>query len=168
MDKQYYKDYYKLEREHWWFTARNEILKSLIKRNIDINKKLNILNIGTATGAGTKMLEEFGNVTSIEYDEDCCKFLNEQLNIKTQQGSITELEFDENTFDLVCAFDVIEHVEQDELAAKEMLRVCKKDGLVFCTVPAFMLLWSEHDVINHHVKRYKLKQFLKLTRYGTK
>lgn len=162
MDKQYYKDYYKLEREHWWFTARNEILKSLIKRNIDINKKLNILNIGTATGAGTKMLEEFGNVTSIEYDEDCCKFLNEQLNIKTQQGSITELEFDENTFDLVCAFDVIEHVEQDELAAKEMLRVCKKDGLVFCTVPAFMLLWSEHDVINHHVKRYKLKQFLKL------
>jgi len=92
------------------------------------------------------MLEKFGDVTSIEYDEDCCQFLNEVLHIPALQGSITELEFEDNSFDLVCAFDVIEHVEDDSKAASEMLRVCKKDGLVFATVPAFMLLWSEHDV----------------------
>ncbi len=162
MDKQYYKDYYKLEREHWWFTARKEILEDLIRRKINPTIPLKILNIGTATGAGTLMLQEFGNVTSIEYDEDCCKFLNEQLQIKTQVGSITELDFENNSFDLVCAFDVIEHVENDSLATAEMLRVCKKDGYVFATVPAFMLLWSEHDVVNHHCRRYKINQFRNL------
>jgi SAM-dependent methyltransferase len=162
MDKQYYKEYYKLEREHWWFMARGEILASLIKRNVNPSKRLKILNIGTATGGGTAMLEKFGDVTSIEYDEDCCQFLNEVLHIPALQGSITELEFEDNSFDLVCAFDVIEHVEDDGKAASEMLRVCKKDGLVFATVPAFMLLWSEHDVINHHHRRYKINQFRNL------
>lgn len=162
MDKQYYKQYYKLEREHWWFLARKEILKSIIKRKINTYKPLRILNIGTATGAGTIMLQEFGEVTSIEYDSDCCKFLNDELHILTQEGSITELQFEDNSFDLVCAFDVIEHVEDDTLAASEMLRVCKKDGFVIATVPAFMLLWSEHDVINHHFRRYKLNAFRNL------
>ena len=162
MDKQYYKQYYKLEREHWWFLARKEILKSIIKRKINTYKPLRILNIGTATGAGTIMLQEFGEVTSIEYDSDCCKFLNDELHILTQEGSITELQFEDNSFDLVCAFDVIEHVEDDTLAASEMLRVCKKDGFVIATVPAFMLLWSEHDVINHHFRRYKLNPFRNL------
>ena len=158
MDKQYYK----LEREHWWFLARKEILKSIIKRKINTYKPLRILNIGTATGAGTIMLQEFGEVTSIEYDSDCCKFLNNELHILTQEGSITDLQFEDNSFDLVCAFDVIEHVEDDTLAASEMLRVCKKDGFVIATVPAFMLLWSEHDVINHHFRRYKLNAFRNL------
>ncbi len=162
MDKQYYKDYYRLEREHWWFTAREAILKNIIERKVNTTKPLRILNIGTATGAGTVMLSQFGKVTSIEYDEDCCEFLNKELNIPTQQGSITELQFADNSFDLVCAFDVIEHVEDDAKAASEMLRVCAKDGFVFCTVPAFMLLWSEHDVINHHCRRYKINQFRSL------
>ena len=162
MDKQYYKDYYTLEKKHWWFTARKEILEDLIRRKINPTSPLKILNIGTATGAGTLMLQEFGEVTSIEYDEDCCKFLNEQLQITTHQGSITELDFENEQFDLVCAFDVIEHVDDDCLAASEMLRVCKNEGYVFATVPAFMLLWSEHDVVNHHFRRYKIKEFRNL------
>ena len=162
MDKQYYKDYYFLEKKHWWFTARKEILEDIIRRKINPTHPIKILNIGTATGAGTLMLQTFGHVTSIEYDEDCCKFLNEELKITTQQGSITALEFENEQFDLVCAFDVIEHVEDDGLAAAEMLRVCKKDGFVFTTVPAFMLLWSEHDVVNHHHRRYSINQFRNL------
>ena len=108
------------------------------------------------------MLSKFGEVTSVEYETDCCRFLNEELHIPTIEASITELPFEDNTFDLVCAFDVVEHVAEDQLAIKELKRVTKKDGIVSCTVPAFMFLWSKHDDVNHHERRYTATGFKKL------
>ena len=68
--------------------------------------------------------------------------------------SILELPFENDSYDLVCAFDVIEHVVEHELAVQEMQRVCKSSGLVCVTVPAFQFLWNQHDDVNHHVRRY--------------
>lgn len=162
MQKQYYQEYYLLERTHWWFVARMKIIEDIIKRKVFEKKPIKILNIGTATGAGTIMMQQFGEVTSVEYDSDCCTFLNNDLKIHTINTSITQLPFKENEFDLVCAFDVIEHVEDHQLAAQEMKRVCKQNGFVFVTVPAYQFLWSEHDVINQHCRRYKSKELLQL------
>ncbi len=155
MDSQYFKEYYQLERSNWWFTARLEILKSQIKELSNNRTDLKILNIGVATGATSEMLEQFGKVKSIEFDENCFEFVKNTLTIDIEKGSILELQFEKESFDLVCAFDVIEHVEDDKLAAIEMKRVCKNNGFVFVTVPAFMSLWGQHDVVNHHFKRYK-------------
>jgi 2-polyprenyl-3-methyl-5-hydroxy-6-metoxy-1,4-benzoquinol methylase len=58
---------------------------------------------------------------------------------------------------LVCAFDVLEHVSEDQLAWNEMVRVCKPGGLVFVSVPMYEILWSIHDSINQHVRRYSKK-----------
>lgn len=162
MDKTYFKQYYRLEREHWWFRARIEILAATIKKNIDTSKKIKILNVGVATGATSEMLQQFGEVTSIEYNLDCCNFINQQSNLQVTQGSITALDFDNETFDLVCAFDVIEHVEDDITAAKELERVCAHNGNIFVTTPAYQFLWSEHDVVNHHFRRYTLSNFRNL------
>jgi SAM-dependent methyltransferase len=156
MDKRYYKEYYTLEREHWWFTVRLQILEDYIKRKVFGGMPLKILNVGVATGATSTMLAKFGEVTSLEYDKDCCEFLREELGMEVINGSVLELPFDDSEYDLVCAFDVIEHVEDDVLAVKEMKRVCKAGGDLFITVPALMSLWSEHDVVNHHFRRYKL------------
>jgi len=158
MDSQYYIEYYDLERNNWWFTARLEIIRTHVKKLVKNRRDLNILNIGIATGATSIMLEEFGKVKSIEYDQTCYEFVRQKLNIDIEQGSILELRFDNDSYDLVCAFDVIEHVENDRLAANEMKRVCKPGGFVFVTVPAFQSLWSRHDEVNHHFRRYKLKQ----------
>jgi SAM-dependent methyltransferase len=157
MDKNYYKKYYTLEREHWWFTARAKILMTHISRVFLHPKDLNILNIGAATGYSSELLQQFGAVTSVEFDEDCYKFTRDVVKIPIQQGSILALDFPDNTFDLVCAFDVIEHVEDDRLAVSEMRRVAKQGGVMCVTVPAFMFLWSEHDVVNHHFRRYTSK-----------
>lgn len=162
MDKAYFKQYYRLEREHWWFRARIEILAATILKNIDTSKKIKILNVGVATGATSEMLQQFGEVTSIEYDADCCNFINQQTNLQVAQGSITELNFKDASFDLVCAFDVIEHVEDDATAAKELERVCAPNGFIFVTTPAYQFLWSEHDVVNHHFRRYTLSNFRNL------
>lgn len=162
MEAHYYKEYYKLEKEHWWFRARLEILEDLINSKIYKGKPLKILNAGVATGATTKMLESFGHVTSLEYDEDCCKFLRNELDIEVTQGSLTDLPFASDSYDLVCAFDVIEHIEDDTKAVEEIQRVLKSEGHYFVTVPAFQFLWSEHDEVNLHFRRYSLKQLSSL------
>lgn len=161
MDSQYFREYYSLERNHWWFTARSLILEGQIIK-ITKGHKIRILNVGIATGSTTEMLSKYGSVTSVEYDSECCKFLRSELGIEVIEGSITALPFDNENFDLVCAFDVIEHVEEDRLAVNELKRVCKKNGNVFCTVPAYHFLWSQHDDVNHHIRRYTSINFSKL------
>lgn len=160
MDRKYYMEYYHLERNHWWFKARLKILESQIKKLVGKEiRNFKILNVGVATGATTKMLEKYGKVTSVEYDQECCEFLNKELKIESIQASFTNLPFEPSTFDLVCAFDVIEHIEDDNLALKELKRVLKNEGKFVLTVPAFNFLWSKHDEINHHFRRYTLKNF---------
>ena len=73
MDKTYYKKYYELERTHWWFRVRSNILKDVI-----LKLKLKdpaVLNVGAATYRTSEMLYTIGHTTSLEYDEDCCKFV---------------------------------------------------------------------------------------------
>ena len=166
MQHDYYKEYYDLERQHWWFVAREKIISNYLKKTIAAkivkHQDLKILNVGCGPGRSSQYLSSFGEVTSIEYDKDCCEFASERTGLQIINGSITELPFQDEMFDLVCAFDVIEHVEEDQLAVSEMKRVVKKEGVIFITVPTFMSLWSHHDVINHHFRRYQLGQIEKL------
>ncbi|WP_431211977.1 methyltransferase domain-containing protein [Puia sp. P3] len=162
MKAEYYKEYYHLERKNWWFLARKELLKQQIELLFKGNKGIRILNVGAALGASTLMLQEFGEVSSLEYDRSCCEFVKKELGMDFINGSITELPFPDGGFDLVCAFDVVEHVENDRLAISELHRVCKPGGYIFTTVPAFQNLWSEHDEINEHFRRYTMKRYLSL------
>lgn len=161
MNSKYYREYYKLERAHWWFKAREEIIAAQVQK-IAAGKTLQILNIGTATGRGSEMLARYGKVTSLEYDPDCVQFLREELKMEVDQGSVLALPYADNSFDLVCAFDVIEHVEEDQKAVSEIRRVCRQGGHIFCTVPAYNFLWSQHDDVNHHWRRYTAASFQKL------
>jgi 2-polyprenyl-3-methyl-5-hydroxy-6-metoxy-1,4-benzoquinol methylase len=162
MDKNYYTEYFDLERKHWWFQARKEIIRTQIAKIFGSNQSLRILNIGAATGASSQMLQAFGEVTSIEYEKECIAFVQDKLDFPFIEGSILDLKLLDESFDLVCAFDVIEHVEDHQLAAAEMRRVCKQNGYIIATVPAFMELWSHHDEVNHHFRRYRKTEFLSL------
>ncbi|WP_028664810.1 class I SAM-dependent methyltransferase [Runella zeae] len=162
MQSSYYQEYYAIEREHWWFLVRNQILMNHLRQNLPFKRPLQILNIGVATGRTSELLMEFGNVKSVEYDQECYEFTKANVPIDIVQGSILELPFESEKYDLVCAFDVIEHVEDHTLAVSEMKRVCKPEGLVSVTVPAFMFLWNQHDEVNHHVRRYDMRMLKKI------
>mgnify|MGYP006285755559 CR=1 FL=1 len=167
MDPAYYGEYYRNEREHWWFRARESILRGQLRRARRSGRmpdKARILNIGAATGRSSEWLGEFGDVTSLEYDSDCCRMTRERTGLDIVEGSILELPWDDQSFDLACAFDVIEHVEDHALAAREMTRVVRSGGMLFVTVPACGFLWGEHDAINHHFRRYDLQQLRSLFR----
>jgi SAM-dependent methyltransferase len=163
MDKLYYKEYLKLEREHWWFKARLEILEQITHQlSIKINNNPKILNAGAATGATSVMLKKYGDVLSLEYDKDCAEYLSEILDEEVLNNSLTNLPLDKQSLDLVCAFDVIEHIEEHEKAIQEINRVLKCNGYIFLTVPAFNFLWSKHDDINHHFRRYRINELKKI------
>ena len=157
MNRDYYNEYYDIERSHWWFKVREKIIIQRLSLFLGQRANLKLLNIGAATGRSTEVLSEFGSVTSLEFDKDCCEFTKSKLGITMINGSITALPFDSNYFDVVCAFDVIEHVKDQSLAVREMKRVCKRGGIIYVTVPAFMSLWSHHDKVNQHYRRYTSK-----------
>ncbi|MFN4146607.1 MAG: methyltransferase domain-containing protein [Runella sp.] len=157
MNQNYYKEYYQIERNHWWFLVRNQIIMNHLRKHLPTTRPLQILNIGVATGRTSELLAAFGQVKSVEYDQACYEFTRAAVpSLDLMQGSILELPFEANSYDLVCAFDVIEHVEDHHLAVQEMQRVAKPNGLVCVTVPAFMFLWNQHDDVNHHVRRYDM------------
>ena len=161
MEPAYYNEYYRNERQHWWFRARESILRDQMERLISegtIPTRPRILNIGAATGRSSEWLGELGDVVSLEYDADCCRLTRERTGLDIVEGTILDLPWESGSFDVVCAFDVIEHVEDDAGGVAEMKRVCRKDGIIFVTVPASPLLWSEHDEINHHFRRYRMQQ----------
>jgi 16S rRNA A1518/A1519 N6-dimethyltransferase RsmA/KsgA/DIM1 with predicted DNA glycosylase/AP lyase activity len=81
MDKNYYTEYFELERSHWWFLARKEILATQVSKLFGSNQSIRILNIGAATGASSQMLQAFGEVTSVEYEKDCIAFVQEKLDL---------------------------------------------------------------------------------------
>jgi SAM-dependent methyltransferase len=159
MDRQYYAEYRTLERTHWWFRARSNILAEQILQLVGgAPRRPRILNVGAALGASSEMLSRFGDVVSVEYDIASCLYVAKEFGTGFVAASITDLPFGGDQFDLVCAFDVIEHVEDDLRSAQELMRVCRPGGVVSVTVPAFMRLWSHHDVVNHHYRRYTLSR----------
>jgi SAM-dependent methyltransferase len=164
MDSTYYREYFELERNHWWFRARSYILEQFLLKKLP-KQPLTILNVGVSTGHTSEMLSRFGNVTSIEYDADCIAYTKSKIDLEIIHGSILELPFEANHFDVVCAFDVVEHVDDDSKAVYELKRVCKENGFVFLTVPAFMFLWNQHDEVNHHFRRYRKNELNRL--FGT-
>ncbi len=135
-----------------------EILRTHVQ-SLNLPQPLKILNVGVASGATTLMLQEFGEVTSLEYDADCVKYIQNTLpGFQIDHGTILKLPYETDSFDLVCAFDVLEHVDDDKLSVSELKRVCKSGKNIIITVPYLMLLWGQHDVVNHHLRRYTLRQ----------
>jgi SAM-dependent methyltransferase len=152
MNKEYIQQYVKLEQEHWWFVVRQKILFNFLSRQL-ITKPQNILNIGAAGGESSKWLSKIGNVVSVETESLFVELLKVQ-NLEVINADVIDMPFEDNSFDLVCAFDVIEHVKNDIEAMTEMIRICKPNGIICIAVPASNMMWSKHDIVNGHFRRY--------------
>lgn len=156
MEREYYQKYYRLEVEHWWFRVRAALIRERISLSVTPAGNRRILNVGAATGGSTEWLQAFGKTISQESDPDTAAFLKQRFGSDVMGGSFESLPVEANSFDLLCAFDVLEHTDNDENCIQEAWRILKSGGDLVLTVPAYMFLWSSHDVVNHHKRRYTL------------
>ena len=152
-----------LDQQHWWYRARREVLAALIRRAVDPRPGAELLEIGCGTGHNLTMLSAFGAVSALEVDPEARKVAEKRLGRPVLSAPLPELAgVPEGHFDVIGAFDVVEHIEDDQAAIAAIARRLKPGGKFIATVPAHQWMWSAHDIVNHHHRRYSLKGFRNL------
>jgi SAM-dependent methyltransferase len=169
------------EDKHWWFASRTWALLGMLDRVVPghdgsarltagssagpalstaegevegLTAGLQVLDVGCGAGNMIHHLSRYGQVKGVEIDPRPIAVAR-QRGYEVEQGDATQsLPFEAGSFDLVAALDLIEHNKDDMAILRECYRLLNPGGHVVITVPAFMWLWSNNDVINAHVRRY--------------
>jgi SAM-dependent methyltransferase len=140
---------------HWWYRARREVLADLIARRIRPPAGARILEIGCGTGPNLDMLARFGTVDAVEIDPEARAIASRRLGRPVLDAPLPELAgIEPGAYDLVALLDVLEHVERDREALVAIASKLKPGGRILIAVPAHPWMWSAHDVVNHHKRRY--------------
>ncbi|CAK0758777.1 Methyltransferase family protein [Gammaproteobacteria bacterium] len=144
------------ETRHWWFIGRRVILTQII-HTLHMPPNAKILEIGSGTGGNLEMLASFGKVSALEMDASARAIASERTRNRfdIRLGSCpSDLPFIAERFDLICLFDVLEHIDDDLGTLTALKGLVAEGGRVLVTVPAHPWLWSVHDEFLHHKRRY--------------
>lgn len=140
---------------HWWYRARREILSDYLARYGQLPKGARILEIGCGTGHNLGMLAQFGEVDAIEIDPAARAIASERLGKPVGDAPLPALTgVPRGAYDLIAVLDVVEHIEDDVAALAAMRDCLAPGGKILVAVPAHQWMWSAHDVVNHHKRRY--------------
>jgi len=140
LEKEFEKKYHSLEKSHWWFVSRRDIIGRIIKK---YDKNVKILEIGCSSGQLINRLNRAGyrKIIGIDISSEAMNSCNNNL---------------------IIASDILEHINNDVHTVREWKRVLKKSGDIITFVPAFCFLWSYHDIENKHFRRYNRCELLSL------
>jgi SAM-dependent methyltransferase len=174
MERVVYQQMAELDDRHWWYRARRKILADLIRREANLPPNARILEIGCGTGHNLAMLSGFGHVDGLELDDEAAALSEKRLGRGILRSPLPELDGVTDDYDLIGAFDVIEHIDDDRAALDAIATKLKPGGKFIMTVPAHPWMWTAHDVANHHKRRYSKRSLralvqgspLKLDRIG--
>jgi SAM-dependent methyltransferase len=151
---------FRVEQSHWWYIGRRRIIEGFVAdicRRVS-DRRPRILDVGCGTGANLILLSKYGEAEGVDVSEDALAFCRERGLDKVRLGAGEELPYDDGTFDLVTAFDVVEHMDDDLAGLTEMRRVLRPGGRVLLFVPTFMFLWGLQDEVSNHRRRYRLPE----------
>ena len=164
MERIVYQQMAELDERHWWYRARREILAELVRREARLPPGANILEIGCGTGHNLAMLSGFGHVEGLELDDEARALSEKRLGRPVMSAPLPQLAgVPDGRYDLIGAFDVIEHIDDDRGALASIAAKLKPGGKFMMTVPAHQWMWTAHDVVNHHKRRYskgRLRQLI--------
>jgi SAM-dependent methyltransferase len=148
-----------LEDRHWWYRERRAILRRELRRLPGPGRAL---DVGAAGGGNTRVLNAHGwRAVAVEYSDSAAAVAHAR-GIRAVRGDARELPVRSRTCGLVTAFDVLEHIDDDYLAAAEIARVLQPGGTALIAVPCDMSLWSAHDDAVGHVRRYSRSDLARL------
>lgn len=152
MDASLYHRFYEVEDRHWWFAGRRAIVAAELRRHLAPGAgERRILDVGCGTGGMLPILAPYGAVSGIDMEPLALDYCRKRgfTDVALQQGYEPE-----RPFDVITLFDVVEHVPDEAGFLRLLSGWLKPGGLLVVTVPAFQWLWSRHDDLNHHQRRY--------------
>lgn len=157
MEKNYELKLQSLESIHWWCVGRRDMILRLLKKE---DKNSRILDIGCSGGALMESLQQrgFSNVFGIDRSPEATKRCREKGLSRAFEMDGTKTTFDDKYFDVIVSSDTLEHIENDGRAVAEWRRILKPGGKLIVFVPAFNFLWSRHDEITQHYRRYSKRR----------
>lgn len=153
MDRNYELQTHQAEDRHWWYRGRRTVLERIIA-DLRLPARARILDAGCGSGRNMLELARHGTVTGVELSPPSVAVARGRGVGEVIEGSVLQMPFESGSFDLAVSLDVIEHLEDDLSALRELRRVVAPGGALLITVPAYQWLWSGHDEVNHHHRRY--------------
>jgi SAM-dependent methyltransferase len=156
MDHNYELQTHQAEDRHWWYRGRRRVLEGVIA-GLALPATARILDAGCGSGRNMLELARRGEVSGIELSEASVARARERHAGDVLAGSVLDMPYPSDSFDLAVCLDVIEHLQDDRGALRELRRVVARGGSLLVTVPAYEHLWSTHDEINHHCRRYSTR-----------
>lgn len=144
------------DEHHWWYRGRRRVLRAAINR-CNLPPRPQLLDAGCGSGRTLDELAQLGTAAGVDLSPEAVAFTRRRGHEDVRVAAIESLPFDDATFDLVTCLDVIEHTPDDVASLAELRRVTRPGGVAIVTVPAHPVLWSHHDVVNRHYRRYRVR-----------
>lgn len=156
-------DLYLKEDNYWWSVIRRRELVYAFKRfsKSQLQTPFKILDIGCGGGALLKDFSLYGQVFGVDISAQACAFSRKKIE-RLALADARSLPFKDSSFNVVLAADVIEHIDEESLVLKEILRVCSCPGLCILTVPAYNCLWGKRDLLLGHKRRYVIEELRRM------
>jgi SAM-dependent methyltransferase len=154
VDPNYSAYYRQLYENHWWFRMRERWLLQVLRQNCPANGWGSILDVGCGDGLLFDRLMEFGEVEGIETSREIVDPANPQFQ-KIHIGPFDDSFRPGKQYSLILLLDVLEHIPDPGDALRRCESLLKPGGSLVITVPAFNVVWTNHDVLNHHMTRYR-------------
>jgi SAM-dependent methyltransferase len=163
MDPAEYANLAALEREHWYYLGKRELVRHWLREHGTPHRPRTLLDCGAGTGAFAEEMVGEWRVLVLDDHEESLRRLKVKFPADcVLRVSATGIPLGSSTVDAVTALDVFEHIENDSGAVSEIHRVLKPGGVLVATVPASMALWSDWDESLHHFRRYNRAGFVAL------
>lgn len=153
MQTEEYARMYAYEGDYWWFVGRRKLVNALIRTYVGTVEGW-ILDAGCGTGAMLQELAQFSPAVGVDIEGLALRYARQRGDFPLIQARLESLPFTDESFQLITALDVLEHLSDDRQALRELRRVLKPNGWLIATVPAYNWLWSKHDIALHHRRRY--------------
>jgi 2-polyprenyl-3-methyl-5-hydroxy-6-metoxy-1,4-benzoquinol methylase len=156
------------EDRHFWFRARNESIAALVRAPIqELPDGFRVLEVGCGSGNVLRVLQRLvagrGTVEGLELSDEAATVARLRTGLTVTSGYLSDLPSDAS-FDIIAAFDVLEHIADERAVLSQVRDRLRPDGRLIITVPAHSGLWSAFDVASGHKRRYTISRLSRALR----